>query len=60
MGEQTVAVHEFLGQGGKRRRIGLVARVGAVKQRDMEVCGNQQGEADFTPRVPLALTFCWE
>ena len=42
----SMAIDQFVGQAGERRPIGLVAGVGVVAQRDVEVGRHQQGQSD--------------
>ena len=50
----AVPADKLLGEAEKDRSIGLVARVGTMKQRNMKVRRHQQGQAD-DPQRPAAL-----
>jgi len=50
VGDLAIAGDELVRQAGEGRGIGLVAGIGAVEERDVEVRGDQEGEPDDAKR----------
>jgi hypothetical protein len=53
LGELAVMGGQILGNGAKLDRIGDIARIDLMKQRDMEVGRDQQAEADLAQVPPF-------